>query len=219
VLFPKYSFLSISLILIFIPQVVAAGGNDWEFWNNDSVDWAIAENWKAKIAAEFKFDDDMSNHYYSHVDAGVSNRLREWFSYGINYRYIDEDSGSGWKTEHRPYGTGTFYWKWGNVSLADRNRLEYRDREAKSNTWRYRNRTMLKPPQKWTGFQIQPYFSGELFYQFNESSWNQYRLAAGLASRLMNLLKLNIYYMLKSSKSNDDWTNTNILGLNLGLAF
>ena len=161
----------------------------------------------------------MGNHYYNHVDAGVSRRLSEWFRFGVNYRYIEEDSGSGWNTEHRPSATGTFSWKWGKLSLSDRNRMEYRDREASGNTWRYRNRLMIRPPQKWTRFEIQPYFSGELLYQFNVSSWNQYRLAAGLASRLSQSFKMDLYYMLKSSESNDDWENTNILGLNLGLVF
>jgi hypothetical protein len=161
----------------------------------------------------------MSDHYYSHIDAGVSRRFSEWFGLEINYRYIDEDSGSGWNTEHRPSVTGTFNWNWGKVRLTNRNRIEYRDREASSNTWRYRNRLLIRPPQKWTKFQIQPYFSGELFYQFSVTSWNQYRLRAGLDSKLTELLQLDIYYMLLSSESGDDWSNSNILGLNLGLAF
>ena len=215
----KITFLFIVLIVFLSPQTSQSKENDWEFWNNYFVDWNLTENWKAKIAVEFKFDDDMSNHYYNHVDAGVSTRLSEWFRFGVNYRYIDEDTGSGWNIEHRPSAIGTFSWKWGKLSLSDRNRMEYRDREANSNTWRYRNRLMIRSPQKWTRFEIQPYFSGEVLYQFNVSSWNQYRLSAGLATWLTELLKMDIYYMLKSSESNDDWIKTNILGLNLGLAF
>lgn len=214
--------LLISFLTLFVfifPQCTHADENDWEFWNNDFVDWSLTENWKARVAVEFKFNDDMSNHYYNHVDAGVSRKLSEWFRLGFNYRYIDEDSGSGWNTEHRPYVTGAFAWKWGKVRLTNRNRLEYRDREASSNTWRYRNRLLIRPPQKWTRYKIQPYFSGELLYQFSVSSWNQYRLRAGLGARLTELLQMDLYYMLKSSESNNDWTNTNIIGLNLGLLF
>ena len=40
-----------------------------------------------------------------------------------------------------------------------------------------------------------------------------------LALRMTELLKMDIYYMLLSSESNDDWNNTNILGLNLRLVF
>jgi hypothetical protein len=215
----KISLFLLALFFLYFPQVGAAEENDWEFWNNYFFDWGLTDNWKAKVAVEFKFDDDMSNHYYNHVDAGVSGKLSEWFRFGVNYRHIEEDTGRSWNTEYRPSATGTFVWNWGNFSLSDRNRMEYRDREASSNTWRYRNRLMVRPPQKWTKFQIQPYFSGELLYQFDVSSWDQYRLAAGLSSRISQLFKMDIYYMLKSSESYDDWTNTNIFGLKLGLVF
>jgi hypothetical protein len=152
------SILFIILLLNFI-QVTAAAENDWEFWNVYSVRWNVKEKWRATLGTEFKFDDDMSNHYYSHADAGIDGRLAKWFSLGINYRYIDEDSSSGWLTEHRPYVTGTFLWDWGKMRLSNRNRLEYRDREGRSNTWRYRNRTQAILPQQWTNFKIQPFLS------------------------------------------------------------
>ena len=120
--------LFLSLFVLFFPQFTHADANDWEFWNAYSVRWNVTEKLRATVGAEFKFDDDMSNHYYSHVDAGVSRRLSEWFRLGFNYRYIDEDSSSGWNTEHRPSVTGIFKWQWGKVGLFNRNRMEYRDR-------------------------------------------------------------------------------------------
>jgi hypothetical protein len=215
----QLSFLIVLLFILIFPHITHAEEKDWEFWNNYSVRWGLTENWRAAVGAEFKFDDDMSNHYYSHADAGVDGRLAEWFRLGFNYRYIDEDSSSGWRTEHRPFVTGTFLWDWGKVRWSNRNRMEYRDREGRDNTWRYRNRLQANLPQQWTRFNIQPYFSGELLYTFNISSWNQYRLRAGLDSKLTELLQMNLYYMLRGSESDDDWDNTNILGLNFRLAF
>ena len=58
-----------------------------------------------------------------------------------------------------------------------------------SNTWRYRNRTQAILPQQWTNFKIQPFLSAEILYQFVNSSWNQYRLRAGLDSRLAEKLQ------------------------------
>jgi hypothetical protein len=209
----------IFLLICLEPLEIHAAENDWEFWNVYSVRWNVTEKWRATLGTEFKFDDDMSNHYYSHADAGVDGRLVKWFSLGINYRYIDENSSSGWRTEHRPYVTGTFLWNWGNVLWANRNMLEYRDREGRSNTWRYRNRTQAILPQQWTNFKIQPFLSAEILYQFVNSSWNQYRLRAGLDSRLAEKLQMNLYYMLRGSESDDDWDYVNILGLNFRLAF
>lgn len=209
----------IFLLICLEPLEIHAAENDWEFWNVYSVRWNVTEKWRATLGTEFKFDDDMSKHYYSHADAGVDGRLAKWFSLGINYRYIDEDSSSGWRTEHRPYVTGTFLWNWGKMRWSNRNRLEYRDREGRSNTWRYRNRTQAILPQQWTNFKIQPFLSAEILYQFVNSSWNQYRLRAGLDSRLAEKLLMNLYYMLRGSESDDDWDYTNILGLNFRLAF
>ena len=74
-------------------------------------------------------------------------------------------------------------------------------------------------PWQWTRFNIQPYFSGEIFYQFTDSSWNQYRLRAGLDSKLVEKLNMDLYYMLRGSESGDDWDYSHILGLNFRLAF
>ena len=84
--------------LIAFPANSQAEENDWETWNNYFVAWDMGSAWQAKIAVEFKFDDDMCNHYYSHVDAGAAITISEWFKMGINYRYIDEDSSSGWRS-------------------------------------------------------------------------------------------------------------------------
>jgi hypothetical protein len=215
---PVFLLAAMLFFFISVPATSQSEENDWEIWNNYFVDWDMGPDWQAKIAVEFKFNDDMGNHYYSHVDAGAATTITEWFRLGINYRYIEEDSNNGWRSEQRPMVTGTLHWKWKNMTMSDRNRVEYRVREERSKTLRYRNRLMIRPEQQWTGFKIQPYFAGEILYQFDVSSWNQYRLAAGLAARLTELLKMNIYYMLVSSESNE-WSNTNILGVNLGMVF
>lgn len=216
---PTRYLLFICLLIYTTPLEIHAAENDWEFWNAYSVSGNLGDNWRAAAGVEFKFDDDMSNHYYSHVDVGVDTRLAKWFRLGFNYRYINEDSSSGWRTEQRPYFTGTFLWNCGKARWSNRNMMEYRDREGRDNTWRYRNRLQVNLPRQWTRLKIQPYFSGEVFYQFNESNWNQYRLRAGLNSKLAESLRVNLYYMLRANESEDEWDYTHILGLNFRMVF
>ena len=206
--------------LLLVPNAVFAGDDsDWEFWNDYSVAWGVTENWQAKVTAQLKFQDDMSDYYYYHIDGGLSRKLTEWFKLSFNYRYIESDSSSGWNYENRPHVTGQFYWQWGTFSFSDQNRFEYRDREASENTWRYRNKLTMKPPLKWTEYDIQPYAAGEALYSTKISSWNQYRLTAGFDSKPADLFIINLYYMFMSTEKSDGWSDTNVLGLILNLVF
>jgi len=213
-------FVVLLAFLLLVPKAALAGDDgDWEFWSDNSVVWGVSENWEAKITAELKFQDDMSDYYYHHIDGGLSRKLTEWFKLGFNYRYIESDSSSGWNYENRVHVNGQFYWQWGDYSFFDRNRLEYRDREANENTWRYRNKLTMRPPLKWTKFEIQPYVAGEVLYSTNVSSWDQYRLMAGLGSRPTDLFRISLYYMFISKENSDDWIDTNVLVLDMNLVF
>lgn len=81
---PTRYLLFICLLIYTTPLEIHAAENDWEFWNAYSVSGNLGDNWRAAAGVEFKFDDDMSNHYYSHVDVGVDTRLAKWFRLGFN---------------------------------------------------------------------------------------------------------------------------------------
>ena len=197
----------------------AYDNGDWQFWNTDSVEYKINKQLKAKAETEFYFGDDMGEWYYRHIDLGLSYKATDWLELGANYRYLQEKKSDEWMDENRPHGNATLSGTLGPVTLSDRNRFEYRIREAADDFWRYRNRFRVSAAKGWTRFQLQPYVDDEVFYDFNEHERNQNRVSAGVVTRWASMFKTELYYMLQSSKKSGEWNDTNILGLNLKFAF
>lgn len=192
---------------------------DWQFWNTDSVETRIGKQLKTKFETEFYWGDDMRELYYAHLDLGVSAKVVTWFELGANYRYVQEKKQGEWRDENRPHLNGTFLWTMGPLAMSDRNRAEYREREAADEGWRYRNRLRACWASKWSRFEIQPYVDDEIFYDFIVEDWNQNRVSVGLSAELASPLKADMYYMLQSNRKNGEWTEANILGVNLKLLF
>jgi len=48
------------------------------------------------------------------------------------------------------------------LDVSDRSRFEFRKREAKEDSWRYRNMIKVKLPWEFTSLKLRPYFAGVL---------------------------------------------------------
>lgn len=209
--------LAFLFVLGFSP-VVKADDGDWVYKSKYGVSFPIVEKLEAAVKTEFRFEDDMSKHYYSYGDAGLYYDWLDWLEVSGNYRYIRSDGGD-WTTENRPYGNAKLKWKWGVFKFSDNNRLEYRNREDKDDLWRYRNKLKISYPLKWTKLEISPFASGEIFYDFDASQMNKYRLEGGISMKLIKSLKLNVSYQYDNKKKKGDWSYTNSLCTYLRYSF
>ncbi len=85
---------------------------------------------------------------------------------GVQLRQIfEEDSMGEWQQENRPHLNATLTGKVSGLSVSNRSRLEYRDREAQQDTWRYRNKLTMNLPVELTPLKLQPYFADEVFFE------------------------------------------------------
>jgi len=192
---------------------------DWQFWNTESIEGSLAENWKIKLEEEFRFGDNMRELYYHHTDGGLTHKLTDYFRLGLNYRQVYEKNNGEWEEENRPHINGILRWEWQDFQLEGRNRFEYRIREGKEDVWRYRNKLTLTLPVKWAELGIQPYLANEIFVSFDELEFNRNRLYVGLKAKLMKYLNADIFYLWQSSKKSEDWIDYNVLGVKLKVEF
>lgn len=214
------AFIFVTLLLIQLtPDVSAYDDSDWQYWNTESMEGNISEKWKVKLEEEFRFGDDAREFYYQHSDLGLSYNCCEWFRLGLNYRQVYEKKEGDWKEENRPHINGTLKWGWKDFKFTDRSRLEYRVREDKDDTLRYRNKMTIKFPFKWTKFDIQPYLADEIFIDFDQGELNRNRFYIGVDSKLMKHLKADVFYLWQSSKSGDSWVDYNVVGTKLKIVF
>jgi hypothetical protein len=202
--------------ITFINNSVSAE-NDWQYWSQYEVSISVNDNVDLKVKPEFRYKDDFRDYYYSHIEAGLDWKVKDWFIGGAYYRYINEEKNDDWQIENRPHLDATFKWKFSSLSLSDRNMVEYHIKEDKE-FFRYRNKLTIKFP-KFTSFNIQPYIAEEPFYDFDVDEWNKNRLYGGVDFKIVQNLTGSVYYILESSKSGDDWNEVNVLATKLKYTF
>jgi len=195
----------------------AGAGNDWEYWSHYEVVDSISDNLDFKVKPEFRFNNNLSNHYYTHIDIGLDWKVNDWFILSPYYRHVNEKKENDWKVEYRPHLSATFKWKHFGLNFNDRNQLEYRIKEDKK-FFRYGNKLTVNLP-KFTRFNLQSYFSEEFFYDFDANELNKNRVYAGVNFKIIKNLTGDFYYIFESRKKTDDWLDVNVLGTALKYNF
>lgn len=79
------AFVWAGLALIIPPQ--AQADNDWECWNTYELSDSVNERLDIKAATELRYNNDMSEHYYTHMEIGLDWKVSDWFVLGPYYRH------------------------------------------------------------------------------------------------------------------------------------
>ena len=209
--------MTLLLVCLFNTNNSVLAENDWEYRSSFEGGVAINDRMDLKVKPEFRYKDDFSDHYYTHIEVGLDWKIKEWFTFSPYYRHINKEKNADWKEEQRPHLNATFKWKALNLSFSDRNQLEYRIKGDKA-FFRYRNKLTVKLP-KCTQFNLQPYIAEEPFYDFDAEELNKNQISGGIDAVLLKDFKVGLYYMLESSKKGNDWTDVNVLGTSLKYMF
>lgn len=214
-------FILVSLFLMVIPTAVYAyDDGDFQVWNTDVEEFKINKDSKIAFEEEFRWGDNANEFYYHHYDIGFFYNLKKYLNIGGGYRHIYELKKGKFKLENEPYLTATLLWDIKGFKFDDRNRMEYRHFVYQADSGRYRNKVTVKLPWKFTRIEIQPYLSDEIFVGFGGTNqFNQNRYSCGLGMNLTKNIKAEIYYLLQSSKASPHWTDTNVLGTKVKMAF
>ena len=137
---------------------------DWTYKSKYSVSFPIIDKWDGSVTSESRYKNDMSDHYYSHLDVVLSYKCSNFLEVGCNYRYLTGKTKDGWKRENRPNINAKLKWNWADFVFSDNNRLEYRIIEDYEDMWRYKNKLKIEYPVEWTALKISPYVSEEIFW-------------------------------------------------------
>ena len=181
----------------------------------------INKDWKFTFNEEFRLGHDAGNFYKHTSDVGfVYRSFADWMDLGFNFKEeFEKDSKGEWRSENRPHFNATLKAKVFGLSLSDRSRFEYRDREIKKDVWRYRNKLTIKFPIKLTELELQPYVADEVFINIDEGDFHRNRMYAGFSFKLAKNLDASIFYLWQSSESSSGWKDINALGTGLKYRF
>lgn len=223
----KFSFLVLLVVIsasFVFPQ--APPESDFQFWNETQLIFPL-------VAAK-----DKKGKNVERVSFFLSGTLR----LGQNYkRLVDERIGFGFDFKPnkyltltpaylyragQPYGrvreyesrfrfAATLGKSWSKFSLRNRNLIEYRMRNSRSDTTRYRNRTQfIVPIRRGESEILAPYASDEVFYDFSSKHWTRNELRLGATRKLHPNVSADFFYLFQRNRGNV-LRNVNALGMDL----
>lgn len=74
-------------------------------------------------------------------------------------------------------------------------------------------------PVELTPLKLQPYFAEEVFLNLDAEAFSRNRVYSGFSTNITKKIKGEIYYLLQSTKSGDNWEDINVLGIALKATF
>ncbi len=156
------------------------------------------------LTGTLRFFDNASRLADERIGASFTYRLNKNVSFIPEYFYRANQPVRGKRDfENRVRFSAVFENKWKRFSIADRNMVEYRIRNSRPNSFRYRNRLRFSYPiLKEKKEIITPFVSVEPFYDFSIKKFSHNELFAGFSKKFNKNLTAEFYYLLVNDRSN-----------------
>lgn len=193
----------------------------FQYWSTADIAIDINKDFKALFQEELRLGDDGGHLYYQHSDiALIYKGLPDWIDLGLNFRkvYVEDDSNT-WRQENRPHLNVTLKKKLGAITFSTRNRIEYRDIEQKTGTWRYRNKFTIKFPFELTSLKLKPYIADEIFIKLNGEGYSANRVYGGVTFNILKNIKSSIYYVWQSARASPGRNDIHAIGTKFVFSF
>lgn len=168
------------------------------------------------VMGTIRIGQDLKHFVNERIGFGFDIRLNDYFKFTPSYYYIAEQAVKNSKSlEHRVRFDLTAEKKWKNISISDRNRIEYRIRHSRDDSVRYRNKFKVKFPVRKDGKEIfSPFIADEPFYDFQRKEWSRNEFSAGIEKKFTSKASGEFFYMLQNN-AGSRLKYVNIVGINL----
>ena len=135
--------------------------------------------------------------------AGLDLRLNKYLNVSPTYVYRRGEALRNRKEyEHRLRFDATIGNRWKNFSIRDRSRLEYRIRNSRSDSVRYRNKFTFAFPVKHKNKEIfSPFIADEWYYDFTAKQFSTNEFNVGITRKLSPNTSADIYYVRRDFKN------------------
>lgn len=213
----RFVKLYIVCIIIIFCTSFSEAADDWEFWPGNTVKVKLNDRTSLNFLEEFRIRKDMSSFYTYVLYAGAYVKINEYADTAVWYKFVNSKSGNDWHASHRCDADAILKYNLEGFKLSNRSRFEYNFIAV---SWLYRDR--VKVAREFTIFdwKFTPYISNEFFFDLsNSDGYDENRVSAGVSTPFVFNTKLTAYYMSRAKKSDDNWTNANVIGFSAGISF
>lgn len=199
---------------------------DFQSWNDIQISFPLiktkdkngkeVERLSFFVSGTLRFGQNISRFADERSGAGFDIFVNKYVSLSPSYLYRAGQPFAGRKEyEHRLRFDVNLEKKWSSFSIRDRNRVEYRIRNSRSDSARYRNRIQLRIPVKRDGKEIfTPFIGTEPFYDFEAKQWTRNEFSPGISRKFSSNASGDFYYMLQTNRGNA-FKTVNIVGVSL----
>jgi hypothetical protein len=210
---PRYERTWILLAAVVLCAAGPLPAFEFEYWPKAFVRVPLDRQWQLSFEEWLSFTDNVSRFKDSQTDVWLYYfGLADWLSVGAGYKRVYTKAGDDWKIEDRPMLDAAAKTKLYGFGVTDRSRFEFRFPQGQDQVVRYRNRLTVTSPVTFTPLKIEPYVAEEVFITFDGQGFSQQRLYGGVFVPLHEKVRLELFYLWKLDKSEDDWHDTNVLG-------
>ncbi len=201
--------------------------SDFQIWNETSVSVPLKkstdkngkefERMAVSINGTLRFGQNVSRPVDERIGLGFNYRLNKYISFAPDVFYRGTQP-----TKNRRDYESRFRFavvlenKWKYFSLNDRNQIEYRLRNSRSDSVRYKNRLRLNIPVTKSKKEIfTPFVSDEPYYDFQAHDWTRNEFFAGINKKFNKNFSADFFYLFVKDQSFPKTVN----GIGIGLKF
>ena len=207
-------------LLLVAQGALHADDGEWQYWQDLGMTGVYSPQLSFKFNSQAKWTDDAQDFEEYNAEFGATRVITDWLSWNLFYRQQYAQSKNVWREENRIHTAGTIKWKWAGLSFSDRNRFEFRFRDGKDDTMRYRNKLTVKGPQSFTSLQWTPYVSDEIFRDTDGGEpIHRNRLYVGLKGKPLDKVKADLYLLWQQDYKEEETVDTYVVGTKVSLNF
>ena len=216
----KYFFIIILLGISVFSQTTAPE-RDFQLWNDYQVTVPIKKSNQKKservsllFYGTLRVGRNLSHLVDERIGVGVEFRVNNLLTFTPSYIYRAAQPFEGRKEfENRLRFDFGLEKKFKTFSIKDRNRIEFRFRNSRSDSTRYRNKFQLSIPVKNNNKEIfTPFVADEIFYEFQSKQWSRNEFSAGISKKFNKNTTADFYYTFQNSRGNS-FKYVNIIGI------
>jgi hypothetical protein len=200
--------------------------SDYQFWNEVQLTFPLIKEKDSKgkeidklsffLVGNLRIGQNLRRFVDERIGFGFDYKLNKNVSFTSNYLYAAaQPSRNRREFESRLRFAATLEKKFEKFSVKDRNLFEYRIRNSRANSSRYRNRlTFAFPVQKEKKEIFTPFVSNEIFYDFSQKNFSRNEFSAGITKKLSGNLTTDVFYLWRRNRGSV-LRNVNVVCVNL----
>lgn len=224
------------LLLVFVVLFVTAfpifsqstaPESDFQVWNETTVTIPLIKSKDAKGKEIEKLDlffngvlrlgNNVQNAADRRIGFGFNYKINKYLTFTPAYLYVAAQPAKNGRTDYetRLRFSLTAEKKFTNFALRDRNMIEHRIRNARSDSTRYRNRFQFLYPIKKEGKELfTPFVYDEVYYDFTEKEFTRNDFSAGITKKFNKTFSADFFYLFRNTKATT-LKYVNAVGVNL----